>query len=100
MNSDDQYQAWLDTRRGEVPSAELTDRIMSAVREVSTPSTMSQPVNELRKTAWQRAIPYLVCSAAALVLAVRICSIVSLFVAPSPISDVAMIEPAKEISHE
>lgn len=100
MNPDDQYQAWLDTRRGEAPSAELTDRIMSAVREASKSSMKSQPANELRKSAWQRAIPYLVCSAAALVLAVRIYSIVSLFVAPSPISDVAMIEPAKEISHE
>ncbi len=100
MNPDDQYQAWLDARRGESPPADLTDRIMSAVREASKSSMKSQPANELRKSAWQRAIPYLVCSAAALVLAVRIYSIVSLFVAPSPISDVAMIEPAKEISHE
>ena len=96
MIPEDEYQTWLNKRRGESPSAELTDRIMSAVREAST----SQPTKPSPKTAWQRAIPYLVCSAAALVLAVRIYSILSLFLAPSAIADVAMIEPSKEIAHE
>ncbi len=100
MNPDDEYQAWLDARRGESPSAELTDRIMSAVREASMASTILPPTNVAPNTAWPRAIRYLVCSAAALVLAVRIYSIVSLFVSPSLIEDVAMIEPAKEISYE
>ena len=100
MNPDDEYQAWLNARRGESPSAELTDRIMSAVREASLASPILPPANDAPNAAWQRAIPYLVCSAAALVLAVRIYTILSLFLVPSSISDVAMIEPAKEISYE
>ena len=100
MNPEDEYQTWLNKRRGESPSTELTDRIMSAVREASMSSSTSQPAKQSPKTAWQPAIPYLVCSAAALVLAVRIYSILSLFLAPSAITDVAMIEPSKEIAHE
>ena len=100
MNPDDDYQAWLNNRRGELPSAELTDRIMSAVREASMSPTASKPAEVPPKTAWQRAIPYLVCSAAALVLAVRIYSILCLFVSPSSIEDVAMLDPSKEIAHE
>lgn len=94
MNSDDEYQMWLDARRGESPPAEMTDQIMSAVRE-SVPRMVSA-----RTTAWQRAIPYLVCSAAALVLAVRLYSVASLFLVPSPDADIAMIEPVEEISNE
>ena len=100
MNPDDEYQAWLNARRGESPSAELTDRIISAVRETSLASTILPPANDAPNAAWQRAIPYLVCSAAALVLSVRIYTMLSLFLVPSSISDVAMIEPAKEISYE
>ena len=100
MNSDDEYQAWLDARRGESPPTGLTDRVMSAVRESAQPATSSSRVEPARKTAWQRAVPYLVCSAAALVLAVRLYSIASIFVVASPDADIAMLEPFEEISHE
>ena len=100
MNPEDEYGAWLNARRGESQSDELTDRIMSAVHEASMSSTTLPSAPKLPKTTWQRAIPYLVCSAAALVLAVRIYSILSLFLVPSSIADVAMIEPSKEITHE
>lgn len=100
MNSDNEYQAWLDARRGESPPTELTDRVMSAVRESAQPATTSLRVESARKTAWQRAVPYLVCSAAALVLTVRLYSIVSIFVVASPDADMAMIEPVEEISDE
>lgn len=100
MNSNDEYQAWLNTRRGESPPTGLTDRIMLSVRELPLEATTSPQLESARKTAWQRAIPYLVCSAAALMLAVRLFSMVSLFVVPSSIADVTMIEPAKEDSHE
>ena len=100
MISDDDYQAWLSARRGQSPPAELTDRIMSAVRDsaadvVSFPPPVSAPT-----TVWQRVVPYLVCSAAAMLLAVRFYSVVSLFVVAAPIADVALVEPAKEVSYE
>lgn len=100
MNSDDEYQAWLDARRGESPPTELTDRVMSAVQESARQATGSSHVESARKTAWQRAVPYLVCSAAALVLAVRLYSIVSVFVVASPDAEMAMIEPVEDISDE
>lgn len=88
MNSDDEYQAWLDARRGDTPLAGLTDRIMLTVRELAVDSTTSPPRATARKTAWQRAIPYVVLSAAALLLAVRIFSIVSPLMVPTSIADV------------
>ncbi len=100
MNPDDEYQAWLTARRSESPPTGLTDRIMSSVRELDPATTTSPPQERARKTAWQRAIPYLVLSAAALMLAVRLFSLVSPFVVPSSIADVTMIDPAKEDSHE
>ncbi|MFM9961932.1 MAG: hypothetical protein ACKV2Q_11990 [Planctomycetaceae bacterium] len=100
MNSDDEYQAWLNARRDESPPSGLTDRIMLSVRELAPAATTSPPRESARKTAWRRAIPYVVLSAAALMLAVRLFSLVSLFVVPSSIADVTMIEPAKENSYE
>ena len=100
MNSEDEYQAWLNARRGESLPTGLTDRIMSAVRELDQQATRSSRAESAWKTAWQRAIPYLVCSAAALVLAVRLYSIVSLFLVASPDADIAMIEAVEESSHE
>ena len=100
MNSDDEYQAWLDARRGESPPTGLTDRVMSAVQESPQQAKRSSRVESARKTAWQRAVPYLVCSAAALVLAVRLYSMVSVFVVASPDADIAMIESVEEISDE
>ncbi|MBC7821064.1 MAG: hypothetical protein IAG10_29615 [Planctomycetaceae bacterium] len=73
---------------------------MFSVRELAPEATTSPPLESARKTAWQRAIPYLVLSAAAIMLAVRVFSIVSPLVVPSSIADVTMIEPAKEDSHE
>ena len=100
MNSEDEYQVWLDARRDESPPKELTDRIMLSVREPG-PEAATSPLREsARRTAWQRAIPYLVLTAATIMLAVRVFSILSLFVVPSSIADVTMIEPAKEDSHE
>ena len=100
MNSDDEYQAWLNVRRGESSPADLTDRIMSAVREAARQSETSPQPESAWKTAWQRAVPYLVCSAAAMVLAVRLYSVVSLVLVASPDADVAMIEPVEESSNE
>jgi hypothetical protein len=100
MNPDDEYQAWLNGRRSASPSEELTERIMSAVRESAMSRTSARSTEMTRSTIWQRAIPYLVCSAAALVLSVRIYSIVSLFVVASPIADVAMFESKQELSNE
>lgn len=100
MNPDDEYQAWLDARRGDSPPTGLTDRIMLSVRDLALEVPTSPPQVTARKTAWQRAIPYLVLSAAALMLAVRLFSIVSPLVVPTSIADVTMIEAAKEDSHE
>ena len=100
MNPDDEFQAWLNARRGESPPADLTDRIMSAVREPKLPGGASPSRDMLPKTSWWRAFPYLVCSAAALLLTVRLYSIVSLFVVASPVADIALIESEKELSHE
>lgn len=94
MNRTDQYQAWLNARRGESPPVEMMDRIMSAVRDSSTRA------DSVQKSAWQRVVPYLICSAATVVLAVRLYSVVSLLVVASPDADVAMIEPVEEISDE
>ena len=96
MNSDDDYQAWLDARRGESTPSGLTDRIMSAVRKPDQEATSSSQPKPARKTAWQRAVPYLVCSAAALVLAVRLYSFVSVFVVVSSETEIAMTEPVEE----
>ncbi len=96
MNSDDGYQAWLDARRGESPPTELADRIMLAVYEAVPETTTSLQLESARKTAWQRAIPYLVCSAAALVLVVRLYSFVSVFVVVSSETEIAMTEPVEE----
>ena len=98
MNSDDEYRAWLDARGGESPSVGMTDRIMSAVRESATQPTASLRTDSLSKTAWQRAVPYLVCSAAALVLAVRLYSFVSVFVVVGSETEIAMTEPVEEFS--
>lgn len=98
MSFDDENRAWLDTKRGESPPAELTDRIMSAVRESVQQATTSSRTESARKTAWQRAVPYLVCSAAALVLAVRLYSFVSVFVVVSSETEIAMSEPVEEFS--
>lgn len=100
MSSDDEYQAWLNARRDVSPPTGLTERIMLSVRELAPEATISPLRESARKTAWQRAIPYVVLSAAALMLAVRVFSIVSLFVVPSSIADVTMIEPTKEDSYE
>lgn len=96
MNSDDEYRAWLDTKRGESPPTELTDRIMLAVREVVPEATTSPRMESARKTAWQRAVPYLVCSVAMLVLAVRLYSFVSVFVVAPFEADIVMTEPVGE----
>ena len=98
MNSDDEYRAWLDTKRGESPPTELTDRIMLAVRESVQQATTSSRIESARTTAWQRALPYLVCSAAALVLAVRLYSFVSVFVVAGSETEIAMTEPGEEFS--
>lgn len=99
MNPDDEYQAWLNARRGESPPAEMADRIMSAVRASASQSVASPQPECARKSAWQRVVPYLVCSAAALVLAVRLYSIASLFLVASSDMDVVMTEPFEEIPH-
>ena len=100
MKSDDEYQLWLDARRSEVPPAGLTDRIMLSVRERDRETSTSRSAESARETVLQRAIPWLVLSAAAIVLTVRVLSIVSLLVVPSSIADVTMIEPLEEDSHE
>lgn len=95
MNSENDYQAWLDARRGDSSPADLSDRIMVAVRESnSLPKTSARSV---RATALQRAFPYLVCSAAALVLAVRLYSLMSVFVVASSEAEMAMTEPVEEV---
>ncbi len=100
MNPGDEFQAWLDARGGESAPAGMTDRIMSAVREAARQPTTSSQSESARKTAWPRAVPYLVFSAAALMLAVRLYSMVSLFVEASQVADVALMEPIKEFPHE
>lgn len=100
MISDDDYQAWLNARRGQSPPTELADRIMSSVRDSAVYAVASPPPVSAPATIWQRVVPYLVCSAAAMLLAVRLYSVVSLFVVAAPIADVALVEPAKEVSHE
>lgn len=98
MNSDDGYRAWLETKRGESPPIELTDRIMLAVREAAPKATTSPQLESARKMSWQRVLPYLVCSAAALVLAVRLYSFVSVFVVVSSETEIVMTEPGEEFS--
>lgn len=100
MNSDDEFQMWLNTQRGESPPTELTDRIMVSVREQALESVISPPRKPAHETVWQRSIPYLVLSAAAIVLTLRVFSIVSLLVVPTSIAEVTMIEPQEEDSHE
>lgn len=100
MISDDDYQAWLNARRGQSLPAELADRIMSAVRDSAADAIASPPPVSAPATMWQRVVPYLVCSAAAMLLAMRFYSVVSVFVVAAPIADVAFLEPAKEVSHE
>ena len=98
MNSDDEYRAWLETKRGESPPIELTDRIMLAVRGAAPKATTSPQLEFARKTAWQRAVPYLVFAAAAVVLAVRLYSFVSVFVVAGSETEIAMTEPVEELS--
>jgi hypothetical protein len=100
MNSDDEYKLWLDARRSESPPTGLTDRIMLSVRNHAREATTSPPREHARETAWQRAIPYLVLSAAAFMLTVRVFSILSPLVVPSSIAEVSMIEQMEEDSDE
>lgn len=99
MNPDDEYQTWLAARRGESPPSGLTDQIMSAVRESDQQATTSLQPKSARKMAWQRAVQYLACSAAALVLAVRLYSFVSVFVVVSSETEIAVTEPVEEFSN-
>lgn len=99
MNSDDEYQMWLDARRAESPPTELTERIMVSVREQAQEAVTSPPQVSAHKTVWQRSTPYLVLSAAAVMLAVRALSFVSPLVFPSSIADLTMTEELKEESH-
>lgn len=96
MKSDDEYQAWLNARRGESPPVGMADRIMLAVREVAPEATTSPQLESARMTAWRRTLPYLVCSAAALVFAVRLYSFLSVFVVVSSETEIAMTEPVEE----
>ena len=96
MNADDEYQTWLNARRAESPSVDLTDRIMATVRGSAPQPTASPRSASARKTVLQRAVPYLVCSAAVLVLAVRLYSFVSVFVIASSETDIVMTEPVEE----
>ena len=100
MISDDDYQAWLNARRGQSPPADLADRIMFAVRDSAADAVASPPPVSALAAMWRRVVPYLACSAAAMLLAVRLYSVVRLFVVAAPIEDVAFREPAKEVSHE
>jgi hypothetical protein len=100
MNSEDEYQLWIEARRTKTPPAALTDRIMLSVRERDREVSTTRSPESGRETVLQRAIPWLVLSAAAIVLTVRVFSIVSLLVVPSSIADVTMIEPLEEESHE
>ncbi len=77
----------------------MADRIMSAVRASASQSVVSSQPESARKSAWQQVVPYLVCSAAALVLVVRLYSIASLFLVASPDVDVVMTEPLEEMPH-
>ena len=100
MNPDDEYQKWLNAKRAEVPPAELVERIMSAVRAETISYAVSHAAIEPTPSVWRRAVPYMVCSAAAIVLAVRLYSTMSLFVMPSSIADVTMIESKQENLHD
>lgn len=97
MNSDDEYQAWLSTRRAE-PPRELTDRIMTAVSESRSRTTVAVARASGVKSSLRRIAPYLVCSAAALVLAVRLYSVVSLFVIAPSGTEIVMNELVEEPS--
>ncbi len=99
MNPDDEYQSWLNARRAESPPTDLSDRIMTIVRESSSLPTKAAMALAVQKTALQRAVPFFVCSAAALVLAVRLYSFVSVFfVVASSDTEIAMTEPVEEVS--
>ena len=73
---------------------------MLSVRNHAREATTSPPRESACETAWQRAIPYLVLSAAALMLTVRVFSILSPLVVPSSIAEVSMIEQMEEDSDE
>lgn len=98
MNHDDEYQAWVETRRSEAPTNGLTDRIMSTVRESVADSRTAARSKLVRRSAIQRVFPSLVCSAAALILAVRLYNFVSIFVIAPSEAEIAMNEPVEEIS--
>jgi len=74
MNADDRLSAWLAHRRGPSPPDDLTDRIMTALPAVSIRA--STPPRRGRR--W---LPSVLWTAAAVVCAARIYSVVSV-VAP------------------
>ena len=75
MNTDDPMQAWLAQRRGQSPPNDLTDRIMAGLQTVE----IAKPA---RPRGWRQLVPYVLWSAAAVVCAARIYSVVSVVVAP------------------
>lgn len=99
MNCDDEYQAWLEARRSEAPTSGLTDRIMATVRVSVADSGIAARSEFVRRSAIQRALPYLVCSAAALILALRLYSFASIFVIAPSMAEIAMNEPVEEVSN-
>lgn len=97
MTTDDEYQRWLLARRTEPPPDGLADRIMAAVEESALQPIAASQSASMKKTALQRVLPYLACSVAALVLAVRVYSVMSLFVVASSESEIVMNEPIEEL---
>lgn len=100
MTSEAEYQSWLKAKRAEVPPARMVEQIMAVVRDEVNSNATAHAAIEPRPSVWKRAVPYLVCSAAVVVLAVRLCSIVGLFVLPTSIADVALIESEQENLHD
>ncbi len=70
---------------------------MAAVTESASQPIAAAQTASTKKTALQRVLPYLACSAAVLVLAVRLYSVVSLFVVASSESEIVMNEPIEEL---
>lgn len=70
---------------------------MAAVEESASQRMVASQSASMKKTALQRVLPYLACSAAVLVLAVRLYSVVSLFVVASSESEIVMNEPIEEL---
>lgn len=100
MNIDEQLESWLSAKRDASPPEGFADKVMSSVEQAAEPKRMVASVAAGKKSLVRRCVPYLIWTAAAVVCAVRVYSLIYLVFAPTSEYSVVASDTIEEPSHD